>query len=50
MTKVKFYIPGTSRVRARELVLRHIDQVPSLESFRELYDQDLAEPELASSM
>jgi len=50
MTKVKIYIPGVSRERARELVLRHIDQDPSLESFRELYDQDLHldEPELGT--
>ena len=46
MTKVKFYIPGVSRERARELVLRHLDQDPSLESLRELYKQDLADPEL----
>ena len=32
--------------RARELLLQHIDQDPSLESLRELYEQDLAKPEL----
>ena len=50
MPKVNIYIPGVSRERARELVLRHIDQDPSLESFRELYDQDLHldEPELGT--
>ncbi len=46
MGKVKFYIPGVSRDRARELVLRHINQDPSLESLRELYEKDLAEPKL----
>jgi hypothetical protein len=46
MTKVKLYIPGVTRERARELVLQHIDQEPSLESLRELHDQDLAKPEL----
>lgn len=50
MTKVKVYIPGVSRERVRELVLQHIDQDPSLGSFRELYDQDLDEPDLALSM
>jgi hypothetical protein len=40
------YIPGVSRERARELVLRNIEQDPSLASLREFYDQDLAEPEL----
>ena len=46
MTKVKIYIPGVIRERARELVLQHIDHEPSLESLRELYEQDLAKPEL----
>jgi hypothetical protein len=46
MTKVKIYIPGVTRERARELVLQHIEQDPSLESLRELYEQDLAKPEL----
>ena len=46
MTKVKIYIPGVTRERARELVLQHIDHDPSLESLRELYEQDLAKPEL----
>ena len=32
--------------RARELLLQHIDQDPSLESLRELYEQDPAKPEL----
>ena len=41
------YIPGVTRVRARELVLQHIEHDPSLESLRELYEQDdLAKPEL----
>jgi hypothetical protein len=31
MGKLKIYIPGVSRERARELVLRHIDQDPSLQ-------------------
>jgi hypothetical protein len=44
MTDVKIYIPGVSRERARALVLRNIDQDPSLESLRELNDQE--EPEL----
>jgi hypothetical protein len=44
--KVKIYIPGITRERARELVLRHIDQDPSLESPRELCEKDLAAPEL----
>jgi len=44
MVKVKIDIPGVIRERARKLVLRQIDQDPSLESLRELYDQDLAEP------
>jgi hypothetical protein len=38
MTKVKNYIPGVTRERAHELVLQHIDQDPSLESLRELYE------------
>jgi hypothetical protein len=46
MTKVKIYIPGVTRERSRELVLQHIEQDPSLESLRELYEQYLAEPEL----
>jgi len=46
MTKVKIYIPCVTRERARELVLQHIDHDPSLESIRELYEQDLAKPEL----
>jgi hypothetical protein len=46
MGRLKFYIPGVSRERARELVLRHIDQDPSPESLRELYEMDLAKPEL----
>ena len=32
--KMKIYIPGVSRERARELVLQHINQDPSLESLR----------------
>ena len=32
--KMKIYIPGVSRDRARELVLHHINQDPSLESLR----------------
>ena len=44
MNKMKIYIPGVSRERARELVLQHITQDPSLASLRELYDQDLAKP------
>ena len=44
--KMKIYIPGVSRERARELVLQHINQDPSLGSLRELYDMDLAKPEL----
>ena len=46
MSKVKIYIPGVSRERARELVLQHIDSDPSLESLRELYDLDTADPDL----
>jgi hypothetical protein len=46
MGKLKIYIPSVSRERAHELVLRHIDQDPSLESLRELYEMDLAKPEL----
>jgi hypothetical protein len=42
--KMKIYIPGVSRERARELVLQHINQDPSLVSLRELYDMDLAKP------
>jgi hypothetical protein len=45
ITRVKIYIPGVTRERAREFVLQHIDQDPSLESLRELYEQDLAKPE-----
>jgi hypothetical protein len=30
MTKVKIYIPGVNRERARELVLQHIDQARGL--------------------
>jgi hypothetical protein len=36
----KIYIPGVSRERVREFMLRNIDQDPSLESLRELYEQD----------
>ena len=50
MTKVKICIPGVTRERTRELVLQHIEQDPSLESLRELYEQDLAKPELISSL
>jgi hypothetical protein len=32
MTKVKIYVPGVTRERARELVLQHIEQDPSRES------------------
>ena len=46
MGKLKIYIPGVTRDRARELVLKFINQDPSLESLRELYDKDIAEPEL----
>jgi hypothetical protein len=53
MTKVKNYIPGVTRERVRELVLQHIEQEikdhhhhPSLESLREIYELDLAKPEL----
>ena len=42
MGKLKIYIPGVSRDRARELVLEYINQ-DSLESLRELYDKDTAE-------
>ena len=38
MTKVKIYIPGVTRERARELVLQHMEHDPSLESLRELYE------------
>jgi hypothetical protein len=43
------YIPGVTRVRARELVLQHIEHDPSLESLREVYEQDL-NPSLISSL
>jgi hypothetical protein len=46
MTKVKIYISGVTRERARELVLQRINQDPSLESLCELYKKDLAKPEL----
>ncbi len=46
MTKVKIYIPCVTRERARELVLQHIEHDPSLETLRELNEQDLAKPEL----
>jgi hypothetical protein len=46
MTKAKIYIPGVTRERARELMLQHIEQDPSLESLHELYELDLAKPEL----
>jgi hypothetical protein len=46
MGKVKICIPGVTRERARELVLRHIDQDSSLENLRELGEKDLAAPEL----
>jgi hypothetical protein len=48
MGKLKIYIPGVTvtRDRARELVLKFINQHPSLESLRELYDKDIAKPEL----
>ena len=46
MGKLKIYIPGVTRDRARELVLKFINQDPSLESLRELYDKDIAEPDL----
>jgi hypothetical protein len=35
---------GVSREQARELVLKNIDNDPSLESLREVYLQDIAEP------
>jgi hypothetical protein len=50
MSKCKICIPGVSRERARELVLKNVDNDPSLESLRELYPKDNAEPSLASSM
>jgi hypothetical protein len=46
MTTVEIYIPGVTRERARELVLQHIEQDPSLESLREIYELDLAKAEL----
>jgi hypothetical protein len=46
MTKVKIYIPCVTRDRVRELVLQYINHDNSLESLRELYEQDLAKPEL----
>ena len=46
LDKVKIYIPGVTRERARELVLRNINNDPSLASLRELYDLDLAKPDL----
>jgi hypothetical protein len=46
MGKLKIYIPGITRNRARELVLKFINQDPLLESLRELYDKEIAEPEL----
>jgi hypothetical protein len=46
MSKVKIYIPGVSRERARELILQHIASDPSFESLRELYDLDTADPDL----
>ena len=46
MNKVKIYIPGVTRERARELVLQDINHDNLLESLRELYEQDLAKPEL----
>ena len=46
MSKVKIYIPGVSRERARELFLQHVDRDPSLSSLRELYDLDTADPDL----
>ena len=44
--KVKIYIPGVTRERARELVLRNNNNDPSRASLRELYDLDLAKPDL----
>jgi Ni,Fe-hydrogenase III component G len=38
MTKVKIYIPGVTRERARELVLQHIEQDPSLESLPDVVE------------
>ena len=49
MTKAKIYIPCVTRERARELVLQHIEHDPSLESLREVYEQDL-NPSLISSL
>ena len=46
MSKVKIYIPGVSRERARELILQHIARDPSLEGLRELYDLDTADQDL----
>ena len=46
MSKVKIYIPGVRRERARELILQHIDSDRSLESLRELYALDTADPDL----
>jgi hypothetical protein len=39
-------VPPVTRDQAYELVLQHIEHDPSLESLRELYEQDLAKPEL----
>ena len=46
MSKVKIYISGVRRERARDLILQHIDSDPSLASLRELYDLDTADPDL----
>ena len=35
MTKVKIYIPGVTRERARELVLQHIEHAYEVKSLRE---------------
>ena len=50
MTKVKIYIPGVTRERARELVLQHIDHDNSLESLRNSMNRILQNPSLISSL
>jgi hypothetical protein len=50
MTKVKIYIPGASRERARELVLQHIDQDPSLRVSVNSMNRIMLNLYLASSM
>jgi len=50
MTKVKIYIPGVTRERARELVLQHIEHDPRLIVSVNSMNRILQNPRLISSL